>query len=242
MIKLMTSVSNKPAFITPLDKRKLFSRHPLFRKLAPPVIDRIVARAVTRKVRKGTVLFRKGDTGSTLYAVCTGSVRISAPSDHGRDAIFNVIPAGEFFGEIALLDGGPRTANAVAIEDSVLMIIARRDFIPLVRENSDMAMSLIELICARLRRTSEQVEDIVFLGLASRVAKALLQLPSQPGSDPGPAIRVTQREIGQMTGVSRESVNKLLRNWQQRGWIKLKHGAVVVVSPDAIRQLVVKAD
>ena len=243
MIKTKTSVSNKSASTTPLDKRTIFSRHPLFQKLAPPIIDRIVARAVTRKVRKGTVLFRKGDTGSSLYAVCTGSVRISVPSEYGRDAIFNVIPSGEFFGEIALLDGGSRTANAVAIEDSILMIIARRDFIPLVRENPDMAKSVIELICARLRRTSEQVEDIVFLGLASRVAKALLQLRSQSGSDPGSAIRVTQRELGQMIGVSRESVNKLLRNWQRRGWIKLKHGAVVVLSPEAIRrQLVVKPD
>jgi CRP-like cAMP-binding protein len=107
----MASVSTTPASTTPFDKRKLFSKHPLFQKLAPKIIDRIVARAVTRKVRKGTVLFRKGDAGSTLYGICTGSVRISVPSESGRDAIFNVIPSGEFFGEIALLDGalGPPT-------------------------------------------------------------------------------------------------------------------------------------
>jgi CRP-like cAMP-binding protein len=130
----------------------------------------------------------------------------------------------------------------VAIEDTVLMVINRRDFIPLVRDDPDTAMSLIELICARLRRTSEQVENIVFLGSASRVAKALLQLRSRPDSDSRAAIRVTQREIGQMTGVSRESVNKLLGDWQRRGWIKLKHGAITVLTPEAIRGLAIKGE
>ena len=159
----MTSVPTKSSIATPTGKLKILSANPLFKNFEPSIIDRIVSRAVIRKIKKGTVLFRKGDIGSTLYAVCAGSVRISVPSEQGQDAIFNVIPSGELFGEIALLDGGPRTADAVAVEDSELMIIDRRDFIPMVRENPDVAMKLIELVCARLRRTSEQVEDIMFL-------------------------------------------------------------------------------
>jgi CRP-like cAMP-binding protein len=238
----MTSVPNRPSFAAPVDKLTLLSNHPLFRNFSPSVIDRVLSRAVIRKVKKGMVLFRKGDTGSTLYAVCAGSVRISVPSEEGQDAIFNVIPSGGLFGEIALLDGGTRTADAVAIEDSELMVIDRRDFIPMVRENPDVAMKLIELVCARLRRTSEQVEDIMFLGLPGRLAKALLQLRSQPGGGSSQAIRVTQRDLSQMIGVSRESVNKLLRNWQRRGWIKLQRGGLIIVSPEAVGDLVAKPD
>jgi CRP/FNR family transcriptional regulator, cyclic AMP receptor protein len=238
----MTSVPTKPSIAAPTGKLKILSANPLFKNFEPSIIDRILSRAVIRKIKKGTVLFRKGDIGSTLYAVCAGSVRISVPSEQGQDAIFNVIPSGELFGEIALLDGGPRTADAVAVEDSELMIIDRRDFIPMVRENPDVAMKLIELVCARLRRTSEQVEDIMFLGLPGRLAKALLQLHSQPAAGPSHAIRVTQRDLSQMIGVSRESVNKLLRDWQRHGWVKLQRGGLIVVSHKAVGELVASPD
>ena len=238
----MTFVPNKPSIAAGVDKRTLLSQHPLFRSFAPSVIDRVLSRAVIRKVKKGIVLFRKGDTGSTLYAVCGGSVRISVPSEEGQDAIFNVIPSGGLFGEIALLDGGARTADAVAIEDSELMVIDRRDFIPMVRENPDVAMKLIELVCGRLRRTSEQVEDVMFSGMPGRLAKALLQLRSQPGGGSSHAIRVTQRDLGQMIGVSRESVNKLLRDWQRHGWIKLQRGGLIIVSQEAVGGLIANPD
>jgi CRP-like cAMP-binding protein len=219
------------------DKHKLLSAHPFFRDFARPIIDRVVSRAITRRIKKGTVIFRKGDAGTNLCAVCTGSVRISVPSEQGQDAIFNVIPPGEIFGEIALLDGGPRTADAVAIEDSELLVIERRDFIPLVREHPELAMKLIEMVCARLRRTSEQVEDIVFLELPGRLAKALLQLHARAGGRPNNAIRITQRDLSQMIGGSRESVNKLLRDWQRRGWLKLQRGGLTLLAPKALADL-----
>jgi CRP-like cAMP-binding protein len=218
-----------------LDKRLLLRSHPLFKELSDAIIDRIISHALTRKVKKGTVLFRKGDPGSNLYAVCAGAIRISAPSELGKDAIFNLITPGEIFGEIALLDGGQRTADAVAIESCDLMVLERRDFIPLVREYPDIAMRLIEVLCHRLRRTTEQVEDVMFLGLSSRLAKALLYLHQRsPAEAPREAIRVTQREISQMIGVSRESANKQLRDWERRKWLKLERGGVIILAPRAL--------
>lgn len=222
-----------------IDKRKLLSTHPFFRDFARPIIDRVVSHAITRRLKKGTVLFRKGDTGTNLCVVCAGSVRISVPSEQGQDAVFNVIPPGEIFGEIALLDGGVRTADAVAIEDTELLVIERRDFIPLVREHPEIAMKLIEMVCARLRRTSEQVEDIVFLRLPERLAKALMQLHSRAGNN---SIRITQRDLSQMVGVSRESVNKLLRDWQRRGWLKLQRGGLTLLVPKALANLVAESN
>lgn len=219
-----------------LDRRALLQANPFFRGLEPSIVDRLISHAVTRKVKKGAVLFRKDDAGSTLYAVCEGAVRISVPSQQGQDAIFNIVSRGEVFGEIALLDGGKRTADAVVIEDSELMLIERREFLPVLQAHPEVAISLIEILCSRLRRTSEQVEDIVFLDLPGRLAKALLQLYRRDAATDG--IRITQRELSQMIGVSRESVNKQLRNWERRKWLKIERGGVRIVAPAALSELV----
>ncbi len=228
------SPSDRPA--TPIDRRALLLANPFFKDLDASLIDRLVAHAVNRKVTKGTVLFRKGDAGSRLYAVCAGAVRISVPSEQGQDAIFNLVPPGEIFGEIALLDGGERTADAVAIEDSELMVIERRDFVPLLRQHPEVAMKVIEILCSRLRKTTEQVEDIVFLGLPHRLAKALLQLHRRAGGRG--RINITQRELSQMIGTSRESTNKQLRDWERKKWLKLERGGVLILTPGALSSLV----
>ncbi len=224
------------------DRHASLRAHPFFRDLGDTVIDRLAPRVITTKIKKGAIIFRKGDIGSKLYAVRAGAVRISAPSEEGKDAIFNLVVPGELFGEIAFLDGGQRTADAVAIDNCELMVIERRDFIPLIRDNPEVAIRLIKILCARLRKTSEQVEDIVFLGLPNRLAKVLLHL-YQPSATalPSSKIHVTQREISQMIGVSRESANKQLQEWQRKKWLKLERGGLVIFSPQALRNLVSKS-
>jgi CRP/FNR family cyclic AMP-dependent transcriptional regulator len=222
----------------PLDKGRLLRSHPFFSGLDDRIVERLIPHALTRKVKKGTLLFRKGDAGTNLYAVCAGAVRVSAPSDQGKDAVFNLIVPGEIFGEIAFLDGGPRTADAVMIESGELMIIERRDFLPLLHDYPKLALRLLEILCGRLRRTSEQVEDIVFLGLKARLAKALLYLYEHSSSTPGQKLRVTQREISQLIGVSRESANKQLRSWQRQKWVRLERGGLSILSLDVLKRLI----
>jgi CRP-like cAMP-binding protein len=222
----------------PIDKRALLQSHPFFRSLDKNIVERLIPHALTRKVKKGTLLFRKGDVGTNLYVVCAGAVRISAPSSQGRDAVFNLIVPGEIFGEIAFLDGGPRTADAVMIENGELMVIERRDFLPLLHDYPELAVRLLEILCERLRHTSEQVEDIVFLGLAARLAKALLYLYDHSSSENSQKLKVTQREISQLVGVSRESANKQLRSWQRQKWVKLERGGLSILSLDALKQLI----
>jgi CRP-like cAMP-binding protein len=221
-----------------LDKERLLRGHPFFKALDDRIVDRLAHHAVTRKVKKGTLLFRKGDAGTNLFAVGAGAVRVSAPSDGGKDTVFNLIIPGEIFGEIAFLDGGPRTADAVMIESGELMLIERRDFLPLLRDYPDLALRLLEILCGRLRHTSEQIEDIVFLKLKARLAKALLYLYERFASEPQQTLKVTQREISQLVGASRESVNKQLRKWQRQKWTRLERGGLSILSPDALRRLV----
>lgn len=238
-IRMIPVAAKSPA--GQLDKHALLSSHPFFREFDSAIIDRLVANAVTRRVKKGGVLFRKGDPGATLCIVWSGSVRISAPSEQGQDAIFNVIPPGEIFGEIALLDGGVRTADAIVAEDCELLVIARRDFILLIRDHPEIAMQIIKTLCARLRRTSEQVEDIMFLTMPRRLAKALLQLQSGAGK-PSDVLRITQRDLSQLIGTSRESVNKMLRDWHRRGWLELRRGGLKILTQKPLSKLMAQDD
>ena len=221
-----------------LDRKAILRRHSLFSGLPDEIIDRLCAHAITKDVRSGATIFTKGEPGQSMFAVCRGTVKISVPSSEGKDAVFNFINEGEIFGEIALLDGHPRTADAIATTACHLMMIDRRDFLPLIRDYPDLAARIIDVLCARLRHTSEQVEDIVFLDLPGRLAKALLRLASdhdKPVKDK--KIAITQREIGDIIGMSRESTNKQLRDWQRRKWIRLERGGIVILQHAELKAL-----
>jgi len=168
----------------PSGQARLFANHFLFRDLGPEIHERLSSYAQLKTVERGVTIFQKGDPGTSLFAVCSGTVQMTALSTSGKNAVFNLIREGEIFGEIALLDGKPRTADAVAFTDCTLMVIERRDFIPLLRSHPDMAIKLLELLCSRLRRTTEQVEDLLFLDLRSRLVKALAA-PVADGAERG---------------------------------------------------------
>lgn len=222
----------KPSHVPPLDKMALLRRHLLFGELGDDFLKRLAACATTRRFKRGATIFDKGDPGAGLFAVHDGSVKISVPSADGREAVFNLMREGEIFGEIALLDGEPRTADAVAFTDCRLMIIERRDFLPLLRDFPDVAIKLLELLCSRLRRTSEQVEDLMFLDLKGRLTKALLRLAQESGK--GNGITVSQTDLSQMIGMSREMINKQLQAWAREGVIEVERRRIVVLRPDAL--------
>jgi CRP/FNR family cyclic AMP-dependent transcriptional regulator len=220
------------------DKVAALRRHPLFGGLPVGHIERLSNYATSRTYSRGATIFIKGDPGTSLFAVCSGTVRIGVPSPDGRDAVFNLVKPGEIFGEIALLDGRPRTADATAMTDCELMVIDRRDFVGLLQSQPEIALKLIEVLCARLRHTSEQVEDVLFLDLSGRLAKLLLRLTESTEPSGGDRkLLMTQREIGQMIGMSRESTNKQLRDWEERKWVRLERGGIIILAPDALAAL-----
>jgi CRP/FNR family transcriptional regulator, cyclic AMP receptor protein len=217
---------------------EILRHHPILGELPTSSLQRLLTCATTRKVRRGTTLFAKGDAGTQLIAVLSGRVKIMVSSPDGREAVLNVVHEGEIFGEIALFDGRPRTAGAIAISDCELLSIDRRHFLPLVREQPDIAIRLIEILCVRLRRSSEQFEDIMFLNLRARVAKLLLRLAEDVKGPPPRKVLVTQQEMSQMAGMSRESINKQLRAWAQAKWVRLQRGGVLVLRPEALAAIV----
>jgi len=219
----------------PSGQARLFANHFLFRDLGPEIHERLSSYAQLKTVERGVTIFQKGDPGTSLFAVCSGTVQMTALSTSGKNAVFNLIREGEIFGEIALLDGKPRTADAVAFTDCTLMVIERRDFIPLLRSHPDMAIKLLELLCSRLRRTTEQVEDLLFLDLRSRLVKTLLRLSQ---TAPNAEIAISQDELSHIVGMSREMINKQLQVWAKDQWISLARKRITVLQPDALARIV----
>jgi CRP/FNR family cyclic AMP-dependent transcriptional regulator len=208
--------------------------HALFGELGPEVSERLAACANIKKVNAGTTIFLKDDPGTGLFALSEGVVKISVPSKDGREAVLNLVYPGEIFGEIALLDGRTRTADATATTDCELIVVDRRDFTALVRDDPKIALAMIGLLCARLRWASQQFEEVVFLNLPGRLAKLLGRLGVKNSSSGPHKLAITQRELSQLTNTSRESINKQLQVWAKLKWLRLERGGIVVLAPDAI--------
>ena len=220
-------------------KLSVLRKHSYFADLEPEAFDQLCRYAKHSTLKRGATLFSKGDPGISLYAVISGSVKISISSPDGRNAILNIIGPGEIFGEIALLDGGVRSTDATANTNCELFTIDKREFIPFVRSQPTLAMKFIELLCTRLRRTSDQVEQVILQNLPGRLASALLRLTEKQKLEPqGRTVAITQQEISEMVGMTRESINKQLRAWAARDWVRLEHGAIVVLKADLLQTLV----
>ena len=208
----------------------LLRKHPIFRDLDSDALEQLCRYAKHATLKRGAAIFAKGDPGNSLYAVMSGTVKISISSADGRSAILNLIGAGEIFGEIAVLYNHARTADASANTNCEIFAIDRRDFLPFVRGQPTLAMKFIELLCMRLRWTSDQVEQVILQDLPGRLASALVRLTDKYKLAPGGrTIAVTQQEISEMVGMTRESINKQLRVWAGRNWVRLEHGAIVVL-------------
>jgi CRP-like cAMP-binding protein len=214
---------------------------PLFAALRPADQQRIVALAVERTVRRGQTIFLQGDVESSMMAVARGSVRISTGSADGKEVVLNTIGVGEVFGEIALLDGRPRSADATAIEDSTLIVIERRHFLPFLESNQDVVLHLLAVLCQRLRQTSAALGDMVMLDLPARLARLLGRLAVDHGTQTPEGIRIdfklSQRDLGTRVASSRESINKQLHIWRDTGCVTLDRGYITLRQPNFFRLL-----
>src|ERR1700730_305898 len=222
----------------PGNKLAMLRKHPIFCDLESEAFDQLCRYAKHLTLKRGATICSKGDPGNSLFAVISGTVKMSISSPDGRSAIFNLIGAGEVFGEIAVLDGQARTADCTANTNCELYVIDRREFLPFVRSQPALAMKFIELLCTRLRWTSDQVEQVILQNLPGRLASALIRLTRKHKLSPADkTIAVTQQEISEMVGMTRESINKQLRVWAARKWVRLEHGAIVVLDAESLREL-----
>jgi CRP/FNR family transcriptional regulator, cyclic AMP receptor protein len=220
-----------------LAHRQLLRSSPFFSRLGDSEADAILAQATVARYAEGALIFAKGDPGNSMMAVLRGRVMISSPSVDGRQVVLTTFREGDVFGEIALLDGKERTADATAAADCELLVVPRRSLLGLLERQPELAHQLLIVLCERIRRTNEQVEDFAFLHLETRIAKALLRLAQEEGQR-APAshlgLKISQRALGEIVGSSRESVNKHLQDWKRSGIIELEKGSILIRDVEAL--------
>jgi CRP/FNR family transcriptional regulator, cyclic AMP receptor protein len=193
------------------------------------------------RVRASDTIYLRGAPGTGMMAIISGEVKISVTGTEGRQVILTHMGEGEIFGEIGLLDGGERTADVEATTDTELLAIDRRDFLPYLERHPRIANKLLVALCQKLRRTTEQVEDLALLDLARRLAKCLLGLAGGNGRVPRKAVISTvptQGELAAMMGTSRESINRQLAHWQRDGLLRLSPGSIVIEDAAALQRIV----
>ena len=191
--------------------------------------------------RAGETLFSQGEPGDALYIVEAGEIEISVLSADGRKLALDMVVPGEVLGEIALF-GGERTATATALSDSALRRIRRADVMAVIRSRPELALEFIDILCQRLRAVSRKLEERSFLPVPARLANRLLYLGDKVGPSRAGAVPVTQAELADFVGATREATAKTLVEWRARGWIALARGSVRILDRTALEGLAAEAD
>jgi CRP/FNR family cyclic AMP-dependent transcriptional regulator len=222
------------------EARRLFENCVLFSGLSTEERAAIVARARIRTFSAGETVFSIGSPGDQMMAVLSGTIRIIVPSPDGKELLLAIIPPGEVFGELAVLDGKERSADAIAENACTLAILHRHDVMSFFERNPSAWPKLVEVLCQRLRRTDQIFAEVALLQLPIRLAKTMLRLLElRANSTPakGAKIGFSQRELANMVGGTRESVNRCLRNWQRSGIVKISEGSIVVTNQAALETI-----
>ncbi len=187
---------------------------------------------------RGQVLFTEGEPGDSLYIVLSGKVKLGRRASDGRENLVAVMGPSDQFGELSLFDPGPRTATAVVVTDGRIARLPKQALQKWVQERPQIAMQLLRVVARRLRRTNTMLADLIFVDVPGRVAKQLLQLAQRFGSVDGGQLRVThdltQEELAQLVGASRETVNKALADFAARGWLRLEGKSVVILDRERL--------
>jgi CRP/FNR family transcriptional regulator, cyclic AMP receptor protein len=216
--------------VTP--EESIVRKAPLFTALEESAALSLHASMDSVKISKGSILFAEGDEGDHLYVIVEGKIKLGTSSGDGRENLLSILGPGEMFGELSLFDPNPRTSTATAVTDAKLLSLGQTKLIPWLTENPRVSLNLLASLAQRLRRTNEAVGDLVFSDVPGRVAKALIDLGERFGKQTDEGLLVnhdlTQEELAQLVGASRETVNKALADFAGRNWLKLDGRAVLI--------------
>src|SRR6478735_3416857 len=216
----------------------------LFEGLTPEQLAKVASLAQVRSYPGRAVIVSQGEPADALFAIMRGRLKVAASGPDGRDTVLGIMAEGEVFGEVALLDGGARSATCTAIEPCELLAIERDQFMELLEQSPGIAVKLLHVLSSRLRRLSQRSEDAAFLDVPSRLARSLLDLAARFGERSQPpessiriGLKLSQQELGDLVGATRESVNKHLGDWTRQGIMKLEAGRMIISDIDRVRRL-----
>jgi CRP/FNR family transcriptional regulator, cyclic AMP receptor protein len=230
----LLSQTADPSEIPLLAKTKLFSY------LEADGLRQLAGRAILRRYRRGEVVFREGDPGNWLFVVASGRMKVVVTSAEGDEMVLAALTPPDTFGELALVDGGVRSATVEAVEASTLLVLTRTAFLDVLHEHPALVEGLLESLGSLIRRLTDQTSDLVFLDLPGRVAKLLLGLAgeseAQPATEHVIDVSFTQTEIANMVGGSRQSVNQILRTFEGAGYIETVGHSIRILRADTLRR------
>jgi CRP/FNR family cyclic AMP-dependent transcriptional regulator len=213
---------------------------PLFNALDDEAAEALGASMAENRLRRGEVLFHEGDEGDRLYVVTEGKIKLGRTSSDGRENLLAILGPGQMFGELSLFDPGPRSATVTAVTDCVMQSLGHDELLPWLNGRPEVARGLLSQLAGRLRKANDVVADLVFSDVPGRVAKALLDLSSRFGriADDGVNVHhdLTQEELAQLVGASRETVNKALADFASRGWLRLEARSVVIMDVERLKR------
>lgn len=214
---------------------------PLLAGLAESQLNTLRQDLVRRQFRQGESIFQQGDPGQMLYLIEAGQVRIYVQDEDGQETSVNVFGPGEIFGELALIDGLPRSATAVVMEDTIVHTLNRDSFREHLRNSPQLALNFMKALSVRVRTTTHQVESLALLDVSSRLARKLLELAQKYGSVEPDGVQInltlTQSDLAGLVSATRESINKTVGTFRRQGIIRAHQGRITIIDPDALREL-----
>jgi CRP/FNR family transcriptional regulator len=220
---------------------ELLQAVPLFAGLSPEIQARLAEMMKPRRLQKGQVLFFKGDPGDHLYVIRSGEVKLVLSGGEGQESILEVMREGDYFGEMSLFDEDARSADAVAAQETTLLSLHRNDFRSLVRDFPDMAFEIFRALSQRLRRTTDLLEESMFLDVPARLARVLLRLARDFGQETPEGVRInrafTQQELADMVGATRPRVSEHLQRLRRQKILGADSRELEILRPDALRRL-----
>ncbi len=216
----------------------VLARAGLFQGVAPEAREALASALQYHDYTRGESVFTEGEQGDSLFIVLTGKVKVGRRAADGRENMLSVMGPSDMFGELSLFDPGPRTATATVLTDAKLASLAHAALRPWINDRPEIAEQLLRVLARRLRRTNDALADLIFTDVPGRVAKALLELAERFGTQEGEGVRVhhdlTQEELAQLVGASRETVNKALADFASRGWMRVDSRAVTILDADRL--------
>jgi len=216
----------------------VLSRAPLFEALSEDDARALRSDVINVQLDRGERLFAEGDAGDKLYIILRGKIKLTRAAHDGRENLLSVLGPGEMFGELSLFDPRPRTSSAIAVTDSRLAALAHDELRDWLTGRPDVSLHLLRALAQRLRRANDVMADLVFTDVPGRVAKALLDLADRFGEQQDEGLQVhhdlTQEELAQLVGASRETVNKALADFAARGWLTLSAKSVLIIDAERL--------
>ncbi|ACK43085.1 MULTISPECIES: Crp/Fnr family transcriptional regulator [Dictyoglomus] len=215
-----------------MEVKKFLKNVPLFEDFSDEELEKLLVISKEKTYPKDAVIFQKGDLGNFFFLICSGRVKVIIETEEGKEGILSILYPTEFFGEMSLLDGEPRSATVVALEETRVIIIERNDFLILLYKHPELALKILKTLSLRLRKANRQIETLMFLDAPGKVARLLIDIAQERGKKINNEILIdlefTRQELGNLIGVSRETTTRILKSFEEDGILSIERNQVII--------------